>query len=80
MSIIKLIWEKIENILCIFNFFRKRKELRFIKAYLEAKIEYMRHLKACTETIDSKFKDFKSVECKIGDTVSFNLPPKYEGK
>jgi len=51
--------------------------LQTVQTYQRSELAYLTNLFAFIGTANKKFKDFENLEANLGDTVTFDLPPRY---
>jgi len=51
--------------------------LQTVQTYQSSSLAYLLNLYAFISTANKKFKDFENLEANLGDTVTFDLPPRY---
>jgi len=51
--------------------------LQTVQTYQASELAYLLNLFAFVSTANKKFKDFENLEANLGDTVTFDLPPRY---
>lgn len=51
--------------------------LQTVQTYQDSGLAYLLNLFAFISTANKKFKDFQNREANLGDTVTFDLPPRY---
>lgn len=51
--------------------------LQTVQTYQASELAYLLNLFAFVSTSNKKFKDFENLEANLGDTVTFDLPPRY---
>jgi len=51
--------------------------LQQVITYNESALAYLQNLFCFIGTANTKFKDFQKIQANLGDTVSFDLPPRY---
>jgi hypothetical protein len=51
--------------------------LQTVQTYQESELAYLLNLCCFVNTANTKFKDFEDFEGNLGDTVTFDLPPRY---
>jgi hypothetical protein len=51
--------------------------LQTVQTYQLSGLAYLQNLNAFISTANTKFKDFDRIEANLGDTVTFDLPPRF---
>jgi P22 coat protein - gene protein 5 len=51
--------------------------LQTVQTYQESELAYLLNLSCFVSTANTRFKDFERMEANLGDTVTFDLPPRY---
>ncbi len=51
--------------------------LQTVQTYQESELAYLLNLSCFVSTANTRFKDFEKMEANLGDTVTFDLPPRY---
>ena len=51
--------------------------LQTVQTYQESELAYLLNLCCFVNTANTKFKNFENFEGNLGDTVTFDLPPRY---
>jgi hypothetical protein len=51
--------------------------LQTVQTYQESELAYLLNLSCFVSTSNTRFKDFEKLEANLGDTVTFDLPPRY---
>jgi hypothetical protein len=51
--------------------------LQTVQTYQESELAYLLNLCCFVSTANTRFKDFEKLEANLGDTVTFDLPPRY---
>lgn len=51
--------------------------LQTVQTYQESELAYLLNLSCFVSTANTRFKDFERLEANLGDTVTFDLPPRY---
>lgn len=51
--------------------------LQTVQTYQESELAYLLNLNCFVATANTRFKDFEKMEANLGDTVTFDLPPRY---
>ena len=51
--------------------------LQTVQTYQESELAYLLNLSCFVATCNTRFKDFEKMEANLGDTVTFDLPPRY---
>lgn len=51
--------------------------LQQVQTYQDSSLAYLQNLNCFVATANTKFKDFENLEANLGDTVTFDLPPRY---
>lgn len=51
--------------------------LQTVQTYQESELAYLLNLNCFVSTCNTRFKDFEKMEANLGDTVTFDLPPRY---
>lgn len=51
--------------------------LQQVQTYQESNLAYLQNLNCFISTANTKFKNFQDLEANLGDTVTFDLPPRF---
>lgn len=51
--------------------------LQTVQTYQESELAYLLNLACFVNTCNTRFKDFERLEANLGDSVTFDLPPRY---
>lgn len=51
--------------------------LQQVQTYQESSLAYLQNLNCFISTANTKFKDFEKLTANLGDTVTFDLPPRF---
>lgn len=51
--------------------------LQQVQTYQESNLAYLQNLNCFVSTANTKFKNFEKLEANLGDTVTFDLPPRF---
>lgn len=51
--------------------------LQTVQTYQESELAYLLNLSCFISTSNTRFRDFEKMEANLGDTVTFDLPPRY---